>query len=130
MVLIDTDWVIDYLKGVERAGPLLDSLINEGISISLITYGEIFEGIYYGRNRKRHEQAFRAFLQVTSVLPLTENSMEIFARIRGDLRAKGQLIGDADLLIAATALEYDLTLLTQNLRHFNRIPDLKLYQSN
>lgn len=78
MVLIDTDWVIDYLKGVERAGPLLDSLINEGISISLITYGEIFEGIYYGRNRKRHEQAFRAFLQVTSVLPLTENSMEIF----------------------------------------------------
>ncbi len=36
---------------------------------------------------------------------------------------------DADLLIAATALEHDLTLMTQNLRHFNRIPDLKLYQS-
>ncbi len=129
MYLIDTDWVIDYLKGVERAGQLLDPLVGDGISISLITYGEIFEGIYYGRNSERHEQAFRAFLQGASILPLSENSMERFARIRGDLRAKGQLIGDVDLLIAATALEHDITLLTQNLRHFSRIPDLKLYPS-
>jgi predicted nucleic acid-binding protein len=56
--------------------------------------------------------------------------MERFAFIRGELRANGQLIGDADLLIAATALEHDLTLVTQNLHHFNRIPGLKLYQSD
>ena len=115
MYLIDTDWVIDYLKGMERAGQLLDSLAYDGIAISLITYGEILEGVYYGRNPKRHEKVFRAFLQAAPILPLSESSMERFAHIRGALRAQGQLIGDADLLIAATALEHDLTLITQNL---------------
>ena len=129
MYLIDTDWVIDYLKGIERAGNLVGSLVNDGISISLITYGEFFEGIYYGGNPEQHELVFRALLQDVSIVPLSENSMELFAHIRGDLRSRGQIIGDADLLIAATALEHDLTLVTQNLRHFNRIPNLKLYQS-
>ena len=127
MYLIDTDWVIDYLKGKEAAGQLLDPLVHDGIAISLITYGEIFEGISYGNDPRRHEQIFRAFLQSTPVLPLTESSMERFARIRGALRAKGQIIGDADILIAATALEHNLTLVTQNTRHFNRISNLKLY---
>jgi predicted nucleic acid-binding protein len=48
--LIDTDWLIDYLKGKSVAGQLLDALAREGIAISLITYGEIMEGIYYGKN--------------------------------------------------------------------------------
>ena len=43
-------------------------------------------------------------------------------------RRQGQLIPDLDLLIAATALHHDLTLLTRNIRHFNRIPELRLYQ--
>ncbi len=130
MYLIDTDWVIDYLKGVDRAGRLLDSMVHDGVAISLITYGEIYEGIYYGRSPERHEMIFQDFLHVASIVPLSESSMECFARIRGDLRAKGQLIGDADLLIAATALAHELTLVTQNLRHFSRIPELKLYQYN
>ena len=54
--------------------------------------------------------------------------MESFAHIRGELRARGQIIGDADILIAATALDNDLTLVTQNTRHFSRIPNLRLYQ--
>jgi tRNA(fMet)-specific endonuclease VapC len=128
--LVDTDWVIDYLKGKEEADRLLDPLARDGLAISLITYGEILEGIYFGRNREHHEQIFRTFLQAIPVLPLTESSMERFANIRGELRSKGQLIGDADILIAATALEHDLTLITQNIRHFNRIPNLKLYKAD
>ncbi|MCC6454396.1 MAG: type II toxin-antitoxin system VapC family toxin [Caldilineaceae bacterium] len=126
--MIDTDWLIDYLKGKATAGQLLDQLVREGIAISLITYGEILEGIYYGREPKRQEQIFRAFLQATPILPLMESSMERFAHIRGGLRAQGQLIGDADILIAAIALDHDLTLVTQNVSHFRRIPNLTLYQ--
>lgn len=125
--LIDTDWLIDYLKGKLAAGQLLDQLVHEGIAISLITYGEILEGIYYGKDPKQQEQIFRAFLRVTPILPLTENSLERFADIRGGLRRQGQLIGDADILIAATALDHDLTLVTQNLGHFRRIPKLTLH---
>jgi tRNA(fMet)-specific endonuclease VapC len=126
--LIDTDWLIDYLKGKSVAGQLLDALAREGIAISLITYGEIMEGIYYGKNPIQQEQSFRDFLRIAPVLPLTTSSMERFAAIRGALRAQGQLIGDADILIAATALDNDLSLVTQNLNHFQRIPKLTLYR--
>jgi predicted nucleic acid-binding protein len=55
--------------------------------------------------------------------------MERFGMIRGALpRQIRQQIGDMDLLIAATALEHDLTLLTRNIRDFSQIPDLRLYQ--
>jgi tRNA(fMet)-specific endonuclease VapC len=127
--LVDTDWVIDYLKGVSTAVHLLDSLAHEGLYISLITYGEIYEGIYYGKNTIRHDQVFQHFLQGVSVLALSEDIMREFARIRGQLRSKGQMIGDADILIGATAIHHEMTLLTQNIRHFERIPHLQLYQS-
>jgi predicted nucleic acid-binding protein len=60
--LIDTDWLVDYLKGKVVAGQMVDKLVHEGIAISLITYGEILEGIYYGKNPKQQEHIFRAFL--------------------------------------------------------------------
>ncbi len=53
--------------------------------------------------------------------------MERFGVIRGELQRRGEAIGDPDLLIAATALDHDLTLLTRNRKHFTRIPNLKLY---
>lgn len=126
--LVDTDWVIDYLKGVDAAARLLDSLAHEGLAISLITYGEIYEGVYYGKNPSQQEAVFQNFLQGVSVLILTESIMREFARIRGQLRRQGQIIGDADILIAATAIDHRVTLLTQNVRHFERIPHLLLYQ--
>lgn len=127
MYLIDTDWVIDYLKGRRAAIELLTSLAPSGIAISLITYGEIYEGIYYGHNPQRHEQIFQAFLQLTPILLLNTSILRRFASIRGYLRASGQLIGDADLLIAATALVHHCTLVTQNTRHFSRVPDLQIH---
>lgn len=60
-------------------------------------------------------------------LGLDESTMETFGRVRNYLRRRGQLIPDFDLLIASTALQHDLTLLTRNTRHFARIPNLRLY---
>jgi tRNA(fMet)-specific endonuclease VapC len=126
--LVDSDVVADYLKGKQPAVELLSALAPEGLAISLITFGEIYEGIYFGRNPPGHESGFRKFLRVVDVLPLNRRTMQHFARIRGELRRRGQLIPDPDILIAATALEHDLTLLTRNLKDFARIPELKLYQ--
>jgi predicted nucleic acid-binding protein len=125
--LVDTDWVVEYLKGRQFTVETLTSLRHEGLAISLITYGEIYEGVYAGRDPARHEEIFLRFLRLVRVLPLNRSMLKTFARIRGKLRSHGQLIGDFDLLIAATALHHDLTLLTHNTRHFSRIPDLKLY---
>lgn len=54
--------------------------------------------------------------------------MKRFAEIRALLRRRGNLIADFDLLLGATALHYNLTVLTNNVRDLKRIPDLRIYQ--
>ncbi|HAJ35323.1 MAG TPA: VapC toxin family PIN domain ribonuclease [Chloroflexi bacterium] len=124
--LVDTDWIVDYLKGRTTVVERLRMLAPDGLAVSLISYGEIYEGIYFGRNPEQHESGFRNFLRGVMLLPLDRAIMRRFARVRGDLRRKGLLIGDPDLLIAATALHYDLTLLTHNALHFRRITGLRM----
>ena len=126
--LVDTDWVAEYLKGRDPALSTIPRLADQGFAISIITFGEIYEGIYYGRDAVRHERGFRQFLRGVDILPLTRSVMKRFARVRGELRQRGQIIADPDILIAATALERDLTLLTYNRSHFGRIAGLHLYQ--
>jgi len=126
--LVDSDWVADYLGDRADAVALLSKLTPDGIAMSLLTFGEIYEGIYYGRDPERAETIFLELLKGVEVLPLTRPIMQNFARIRGELRKRGQLISDPDLLIAATARVHDVTLITRNVRHFERIPGLKLYQ--
>jgi tRNA(fMet)-specific endonuclease VapC len=125
--LVDTDWVAEYLKGRDPAVRILEAMAPGDLAISLITYGEIYEGIYYGRDPKRAEQGFLQFLRGIDVVPVNKAILKEFAQIRGQLRKPGQIIGDLDILIAATAIYQDITLITHNKRHFNRIPTLKLY---
>jgi predicted nucleic acid-binding protein len=126
--LVDTDWIVEYLKGRQPSTNTLVSLRKDGLAISLITYGEVYEGIYHGHAPKQNEDIFIRVLRRVRVLPLSRQIMRRFASIRGDLRSRGQHIGDLDTLIAATALHHDLTLITHNTRHFERITDLKIYR--
>jgi tRNA(fMet)-specific endonuclease VapC len=128
--LIDTHWVASYLNGRKEAAELFSSLQGEDLAISQPTYGEVYEGIYYGRNKEAHERGFRAFVRAVDLLPLTRAIWRRFAFLRGDLRSKGQLIPDLDLLIAATALHHDRILVTLNLRHFGRIPQLQIHPAS
>jgi len=124
----DTDWVADWLNGRPDAVQLMATLRQDGLAISLITYGEIYDGIYRGHAPGPSERVFRGFLRRTRVLPLNRTIMRRFARLRGQLRRQGLMVQDPDLLIAATALTHGLTLVTRNVRHFQRVPDLDLYR--
>jgi len=126
--VVDSDWVADWLAERPQATRLLTDLSTDGIAISLVTYGEIYEGIYYGRDPIRAAQVFRQFLREVPVLPLHRLILQRFARIRGDLRRCGLIIGDPDILIAATTIHYGYTLVTRNRAHFERIPELQLYR--
>jgi len=124
--LVDSDVVVDYMKGREQAVSLLTPLAQDGLGISIITYAELYEGIYYGTDRPRYERVFRDFLRGVDVLPITRVIAKRYAVLRGQLRAKGEIIDQPDLFIAATALHYDLRLLTRSLRHYERISGLRI----
>ena len=128
MYLVDTDVVASYLNGHAESVTLLGNLLPNGLAISVITFGEIYEGVEYGHDPKRHLAGFRGFLRGVRVLAVNRKVARQFGRLRGELRRQGLLLPAPDLLIAATALAYDLTLVTRNLRHFQRVPDLNLYQ--
>jgi predicted nucleic acid-binding protein len=72
--------------------------------MSLVSFGEFDEGISYGRDPTAQEHGSRLLLRWMDVLPLHCPILRRSARIRGDLRRQGRLIGDPDILIAATAL--------------------------
>ncbi|MGI8858477.1 MAG: type II toxin-antitoxin system VapC family toxin [Thermomicrobiales bacterium] len=127
--LVDTDWVIDYLNAQPHTIATLQRLEPQGLAISIITYAEVYEGILYGRDPARGQRGFRQFLRPVDVLPLTRRITHQFAAVRGSLtRNQRQQLGDMDLLIAATALQHGLTLLTNNLRDFQHVPGLVIYQ--
>jgi tRNA(fMet)-specific endonuclease VapC len=106
----------------------LDRLAGSPVYISYVALGEVYEGTFRFSNPQAHLTSFRYFLGFSRMLGLDDQIMKRFAETRAFLRRRGQGIADLDLLIAATALHHDLTLLTFNQRHFARIADLKLYQ--
>lgn len=124
--LLDSDRVASYLKNIHGAVQLLGPLFSRGCAISVITYAEIFEGILGGHDRDEAERAWMDLLESVDILAVDTAIADRFARIRAELRTAGRLIPDMDLLIAATAIEYDLTLVTGNRRHFDRIPGLEI----
>jgi tRNA(fMet)-specific endonuclease VapC len=127
--LIDADWLIDATIG--RAGALrtLDRLSADGLAVSTIAVAEVYEGAFDVSDPEAKLAEFREFLSSYAILPITEPIAERFARLRTSLRRQGELIPDMDLLIASTALHEDLTLVTRNIRHFERIPELKLHRT-
>jgi len=78
------------------------------------------------RDAQRQLSVFLEFTIQNSVLPLTERSVTLSARIYADLRRSGTPIDDIDLLIAGVALANDLVLITHNQSHFNRVEGLEL----
>jgi len=128
--LIDTDWIIHYLNGQSEIVKRLVALRKEGLAISVISLAELYEGVYYSTNPEGDKKALDDFLTGVSILGLEDEICKIFGKERGKLRKLKIVIGDFDLLIAATCLCYNLTLLTNNIRHFKMVEGLNIVSIN
>ena len=124
--LIDTNWVIDYLHKVPAVVRRFQELAPEGIGISIISLAELYEGVVQVADTEREEHVLKTFLQQIKILPVDEPICRIFARERHRLRVTGDLIPDFDILIGATAIHHNLTVLTNNRRHFHRLQDITI----
>lgn len=78
--LVDTDWIVDYLKGKEDARRLLSPLIeNQSLAASIIVYGEIYEGLLNAGAVESHLRAFADILAGVPILELDVETAQVFA---------------------------------------------------
>ena len=125
--ILDTDMLMPLFKGVslmvERARRHQD--LYGHLNITIITYYEVMKGHEYVSARDR-QKVFDEFCRLNNVIPLNQAACRRAAQIYADLRRRGNLIPDADILIAGIALAGDYVLVTQNVKHFRRITGLKV----
>ena len=125
--LIDTDILSEFLRGNIDVISKIDEHIKifGFINLSIITFYEIINGLYY-KDSKRKLPMFEEFVSYNKILPVSKNVAKISASLSADLRKNGAEIGHFDTLIAGTALVNNLHLVTNNVKHFGRIKDLRI----
>jgi tRNA(fMet)-specific endonuclease VapC len=126
--LWDAVGVIDHMTGQAGIRALYPTLAHEGTALSIVTYIELYEGVYRTSNGRQALRSLRAFLRRTSMPPISRHVAEQTARLRADLRARNRPIQHRayDLIVAATALTHNLTILTSNTRDYSDIPGLRM----
>ena len=107
---------VEWLEHVDRADQFT----------SAVVIGELFEGAFLSGEARHLENVEREVIPRLAVLPYGVKTARLFGELAAYLRAEGRTLADADVQIAATALQHGLTLVTGNLSHFERIPGLEI----
>ena len=128
LALLDTDTLSEVIKARDpsvrqKAQHYLAA--HSRFSFSILTRYEILRGLK-AKNAVHQIALFEQQCQKSNVLPLRDDVVVRAADIYASLYQQGQIISDADILIAATALIHGLDLITENTAHFSRIPNLNL----
>lgn len=130
-VLLDSDTLSMYMRHepqvVSKAQTYLRT--NGVFSFSIITRFEILRGLKV-RDAYARLATFEVLCANNEIIGLTNDIIARAADVYAALRKAGTLIGDADILIAATAMEFDIPLVSNNTTHFARIAGLKLINWN
>lgn len=127
--LFDTDAISEVLrpKPLTQYIGWLQTLPRDEQFTSSVVIGELYKGAYRSPARERHlDNIKKRILPAVTVLPYDVATAHIYGQIRAQLEEAGQMLADADLQIAATALYHGLDLVTGNLRHFERIDGLRI----
>ncbi|MEK7521188.1 MAG: type II toxin-antitoxin system VapC family toxin [Patescibacteria group bacterium] len=123
---VETSAIINFLKNKENAVSFIESLEGE-LTSSFVCLAELYEGIYRVNNPKELEKGVLLFFTgLGEVYGLDQDIAKNFGQIRAELKKKGEVIEDIDILIAATCVAQNLTLITYNPKHFQRVSGLKV----
>lgn len=124
--LLDNGVLVAYLKGRPGALRLIQPwILAREVVTSILVYGEAIEYLKSDAAFFQRRSELRALLREVTPLVLTYSILERYAGLRREMRRSGGLIGDVDTLIAATALDRDLTLVTLD-SDYQRVPGLML----
>ncbi len=121
--LLDTNICIYYIKGKFQLDQKLDRVAPDLLFISEITLAELKFGVANSSNPSQNGEVLQNFLSGVQVLPIY-NSLDVYANEKTRLRKLGTPIDDFDLLIGASAVSNDMILITNNIKHFERIDQI------
>src|ERR1044072_2836957 len=113
--LLDTSVIIDVLNGKRNRDVLLKGLLSQGdlLACCAVNISEIYAGM-----RPKEETKTEAFLQSLEYYDITWDVARLAGLLKRDYSKKGQTLSLPDTIIAAVALEYNLMLITDNVKHY------------
>ena len=126
MYLLDTDTIIYSLKGDDAVNRSLRQHVEAPMKICVITLMELYFGAYRSERVAGNLAKVKMIENSFEILPIGRELAEIFGMLKSGLKRSGIPLDDFDLSIASCALAHNLTLVTNNERHFRRIEGLKL----
>jgi tRNA(fMet)-specific endonuclease VapC len=124
--LLDTDTCVAWLRQNAAVRQRVTQVGPAALAVSIVTVAELRYGAACSAQAAANHQAIDGFLSGLGVISLDPAIARQFGDVKAVLRAQGQLLEDADLFIATSALAYQLTLVTNNTQHFARIAGLQL----
>jgi tRNA(fMet)-specific endonuclease VapC len=129
-IILDADVIIRGEKGTFNLKGWLTANPQEQFEIAAITVAEIWHGVEraVGATRIRREQYLQSVIGLMPIIPYTEDTGYEHARIWALLESSGKMIGDYDMVVAATALERGSSVATFNQKHFAMVPGLKVIE--
>ena len=132
-LILDSSVVVAAERRGDTVARLVERVIadagDQEAALSAIAVTELVHGVYRAKTneiRWRRESFLDELLDDLTVYPYTKDTARVAGRIDGEQRDQGMVIPFADLLIGATALLLDFSVLTSNVRHFQMIPNLKV----
>ena len=126
MFLLDTETIIYNMKGNAEVKKNLLHHIDATMKISVITLMELYYGAYKSDKFASNLAKVRTLESAFEIIPNGKESAENFGLLKASLEKSGTRLDDFDLTVASCALAHNLTLVTNNLKHFSRIEGLKL----
>jgi tRNA(fMet)-specific endonuclease VapC len=126
MFLLDTDTIIFCLKGNEAVKLNLQKHIDDPIKTTSVTLMELYYGAYKSKKVAANLARLKMIERNMEIISPDEKSAEIYGMIKADLEKQGTPLDDFDIVIASCALVHNLTLVTNNVRHFKRVDGLRL----
>jgi tRNA(fMet)-specific endonuclease VapC len=124
--LLDTNICIYFLNQHPKVVARMNQAADDDLGISIVTIAELQFGAYNSQKVEHNLNRITTFRQMVQTTYLTTKITEEYARIKAKLRKAGHNVGNFDILIGATALVNNLTLVTNNTKHFKDISNLSL----
>ncbi|PSR04088.1 MAG: VapC toxin family PIN domain ribonuclease [Bacteroidetes bacterium SW_11_45_7] len=123
--LIDSNTCIFYIKGQFDLKSKFEQANPNNCFISEITLAELKFGVENSQKKEQNQAALDNFLTGITIIPIF-HSLDLYAKEKARLRKKGMPLDDFDLLIGVTSVAHNLTLVTNNINHFERIQGIRL----